>query len=97
VATVRDIRWKLHILKPNERSKPPPGRWIDPRGPDGVTILAPYEQYQPSDYPGLTTGDTAEAMSLFDLQNDPGEQHNVTQEHPEIVKRLKARYDELGY
>ena len=34
-------------------------------------------------------------MSLFDLTNDPGEQHDVAAEHPEIVARLKARYDEL--
>jgi uncharacterized sulfatase len=93
VATVRDARWKLHVLAPNER-KMPQGRWIDPRGPDGVTLLAPYEQYQPSDYPGLVSGDKPEPMSLFDLTADPGEQHNVAGDHPDIVKLLKVRYDE---
>ncbi|MFA5189781.1 MAG: sulfatase, partial [Verrucomicrobiia bacterium] len=72
LATVRDARWKLHVFPPSDmRLKPgPDGRWIDPRGPDGVTILAPYEQYQPSDYPGLRSGDKAKAMMLFDLQCD---------------------------
>jgi hypothetical protein len=34
-------------------------------------------------------------MSLFDLENDPGEQHNAAAGHADIVARLKARYDEL--
>jgi hypothetical protein len=32
-------------------------------------------------------------MSLFDLHEDPGEQHDVAAQHPEITTRLKARYD----
>jgi len=35
-------------------------------------------------------------MSLFDLSTDPGEQHNVAAEHPDILKRLKERYDEVA-
>ena len=34
-------------------------------------------------------------MSLFDLEADPGEQHDVAASHPEIVARLKARYDQV--
>ena len=74
----------------------PGERWIDPRGPDGVTILAPYEQYQPSEHPGLVSGDAARPMQLFDLRSDPGEQHDVAAQHPEIAKRLKALYDEMN-
>ncbi|MFZ2642255.1 MAG: sulfatase [Verrucomicrobiia bacterium] len=98
LASVRDARWKLHVFPPSDmRLKPgPDGRWIDPRGPDGVTILAPYEQYQPSDYPGLRSGDKAKAMMLFDLQSDPGEQKDVAAQHPEIVARLKAIYDQTN-
>ena len=98
LATVRDARWKLHVFPPSDmRLKPgPDGRWIDPRGPDGVTILAPYEQYQPSDYPGLRSGDKAKAMMLFNLQCDPGEQKDVAAQHPEIVARLKAIYDQTN-
>lgn len=95
LATVRDARWKLHVLPARDRREPSTGgRWIDPRGPDGVTILAPPEQPSPSDYPGLRTGDETKAMSLFDLANDPGEQSDVAAAHPEIVARLKAHNDE---
>ena len=96
LATVRDGRWKLHVLPASDRREPmPEGRWVDPRGPDGVTLLAPYEQYQPTDYPGLRTGDAPRAPSLFDLERDPGEQHDVAAEHPDVVARLKARYEEM--
>ena len=68
---------------------------IDPAmQPDGVTLLAPYEQYQPSDFPGATTkGDAPAAMALFDLSADPNEQHNVAGANPDVVKRLKSRFD----
>jgi uncharacterized sulfatase len=95
VMTIRNARWKLHVLPAADRRRPTTSkkRWIDPRAPDGVTLLAPYEQYQPSDYPGLRTGDAAEPMALFDLVNDPGEQHNVAASHPDVVKALKSEYD----
>ena len=99
LAAVRDARWKLHVIKPNTpfMSLDKPGqRWIDPRGPDGVTILAPYEQAQPSEYPGVRTGDAPKPMQLFDLQNDPGEQHDVAAQHPDEVARLKAAYDAMS-
>ena len=35
-------------------------------------------------------------MSLFDLTNDPGEQRDVAAAHPDVVARLKARYDEAS-
>jgi uncharacterized sulfatase len=96
LATVRDARWKLHLLPARDRRDGKPGeRWLDPRGPDGVTILAPYEQYQPADYPGLRTGAETRALSLFDLKEDPGEQHDVANKHPDVVARLKARADQL--
>jgi uncharacterized sulfatase len=71
------------------------GRWVDPRGPDGVTLLAPYKQCQPTDYRGLRTGDAPWAPSLFDLEHDPGEQHDVAAERPDVVARLKARCGEM--
>jgi len=97
LATVRDGRWKLHVLAANERRDGKAGeRWIDPRGPDGVTMLAPYEQYQPTEYPGLRTGVEAKAGLLFDLQNDPGEQRDVAAENPEIVARLRKTFEEMN-
>ena len=73
----------------------PDGLWLDPRAPDGVTILAPFEQYNLDAYPGLETGDEPTPMQLFDLQSDPGEQADVADKHPEEVRRLKAAYDEI--
>jgi uncharacterized sulfatase len=97
LATIRDARWKLHVLPAVDRFHTQAGeRWIDPRAPDGVTILAPYEQYQPDSYPGLKTGDPTPAGALFDLQNDPGEQRNVAQEHPDVVARLRAAFDQVN-
>jgi uncharacterized sulfatase len=95
LATIRDARWKLHVLPANERREAAnrKQKWIDPRAPDGVTILAPYEQYQPADFPGARAGDPPAPMALFDLEADPAEQHNVAAAHPDIVTRLKARYD----
>lgn len=97
LATIRDARWKLHVLPAVDRRQDNSGqRWIDPRGPDGVTILAPYEQYQPSEYPGLKTGDEGRAGALFDLQNDPGEQRDVAAQNPEVVARLRRAFDEMN-
>jgi uncharacterized sulfatase len=99
LATIRDARWKLHVLPaqdPRAKLREQGDSWVDFRAPDGVTILAPFEQYKPRDHPGLTTGDAPVAMQLFDLQADPGEQHDVAAANPEIVRRLRQRYDELA-
>jgi uncharacterized sulfatase len=99
LATVRDARWKLHVLKPGiglAASYKPGDHKTDPRAPDGVTILAPYEQATPDQIPGLMTGDAPAPMQLFDLQNDPGEQHDVAAQHADIVERLKKAFDEMN-
>jgi uncharacterized sulfatase len=96
VATVRDARWKLHVLPARQGRLAKDGEpWVDPRGPDGVTILAPYEQAHPSQHPGVTTGDETRAGALFDLEADPAEQHDVAAAHPDIVARLRGRYEEV--
>ena len=38
----------------------------------------------------------AQAMQLFDLQSDPGEQHDVAAQHPSEVARLKRLYDDAN-
>ncbi len=98
ILTIRDARWKLHVLPaqdPRARLRDGGASWIDPRAPDGVTILAPFEQYKPGDYPGLATGVAPAPLQLFDLQTDPGEQHDVAAAHPEIVARLRQLHGEL--
>ena len=96
VVSVRSGKWKLHVVPPKEQKKTSPEeKWIDPRGPDGVTILAPYEQAHPSEYPGLFGPEPAQALSLFDLGQDPSEQKNVADQHPDVVRRLKALYDAI--
>ncbi len=94
MATARDARWKLHVLAhpnaPQPKAGPPE---VDKRAPDGVTLLAPYDQATRDVYPGLRTGDETKALSLFDLANDPGEQHNVADQHPEVVARLHAAFE----
>jgi uncharacterized sulfatase len=99
LATVRDAQWKLHVVAPKDgflalqKSAKP---WVDPRAPDGVTILAQFEQSQPAEHPGLITGDAPKAMQLFDLTNDPGEQRDVAAQHPDVVARLKKLYDAVN-
>ncbi|MBL9194461.1 MAG: sulfatase [Opitutaceae bacterium] len=98
LATIRDARWKLHVVSPQDpriKLTKPGERWIDPRGPDGVTILAPYDQYQPHHHPGVTTGDAPAPMQLFDLLADPAEQHDVAPAQPETVARLRTLYDQF--
>jgi hypothetical protein len=99
LATIRDARWKLHAIKPSIglAALDKPGQtYIDPRAPDGVTILAPYEQAKVTEHPGLNTGDAPKAGQLFDLLNDPSEQHDVAAQHPDEVKRLQTAYDEMN-
>ena len=99
LSAIRDARWKLHVQKPGlglgsltKRSEP----YVDPRAPDGVTILAPYEQAKVTQHPGLTTGDEPKTMQLFDLKNDPAEQRDVSAAHPGEVQRLKTSFDAMS-
>jgi len=90
--TVNSGKWKLHVRSPGDR--PTLGDdWVDPRGPDGITIIAPYEQARPSAYPGAIGGDEPKDMMLFDLENDPAEQRDVSEQYPEVVERLYAIYE----
>ena len=37
----------------------------------------------------LYTGDDVKTWQLFDLQNDPKEQNNLSSKYPSIVKKMK--------
>ena len=98
LATVRDARWKLHVVAPGPGliANAQVAAQGDPRAPDGVSILAPYEQARRTELPGVQTGDASKAMQLFDLQADPAEQRDVAARHPAEVARLKAIYDAVN-
>ena len=91
--SIRVGNWKLHP-KGTPAADKRPADWVDPRAPDGTTILAQEEQYSPRDFPGLTSGDESRGPALFDLASDPGEQKNVAEQHPEVVERLSKRFAE---
>ncbi|MCP5114048.1 MAG: sulfatase [bacterium] len=95
--TVRGGRWRLHVRAPSRPGWHPEytDAWVDPSHPDGVTILAPFEQPKASQFPGVESGDAPKPMMLFDLENDPAEQHDVAGKHPDVVQRLKALFDEF--
>ncbi len=100
LATIRVGKWKLHVRSPgplrfSNLSADELADWIDPRAPDGVTLLAPFEQPKPSQHPGLTSGDTSKAMMLFDLDADRGEQHDVADQHPDVVRRLMSMFEQM--
>ncbi len=89
--TIHSGPWKLHV-KAHKTYRAPRdlSSWKDRRGPDGVTLIAPYEQATPAHYPGLTTGAESKPGSLFNVKTDPGEQTDVSARYPDVVKRLKA-------
>jgi len=87
IRSVRAGDWKLHVTGtpgPHRR----PADWVDPRAPNGKTILAQQEQFGPRHFPGVKTGDRSGKPALFHLAEDPSEQNNVAAEHPEIVAKL---------
>lgn len=86
--------WKLHVFSPGGRRLAKRlDDWIDPNGPDGVTLLAPYEQPGPRDHPGLLTGDGPRKMMLFNLEQNRGEQHDVAAENPEVIAWLLGHFE----
>jgi len=94
--TIHAGPWKLHVRA--QRAYRPPrdlSAWNDARGPDGVTLIAPFEQYTPASYPGLTSGAESKAGALFHVANDPGEQVDVGAQHPQVVQRLQSHAESV--
>ncbi len=89
--TVHSGPWKLHVKAPAPYHPPQNlESWVDPRGPDGLTLIAPWEQSNPGHYPGTTTGDAPRDLMLFDTVSDPGETTDVSDHHPSVVERLQG-------
>ena len=96
---VRSGKWKLHVRIPapgfQRLDDAAAAKWIDPRGPDGVTLIAQNEQARPNQYPGSTAGDVAKPMMLFDMEADPAEEHDVSAAHPDVVDRLRSLFEKM--
>lgn len=46
--------------------------------------------------PELATGDEPLMMDLFNMKNDPYEQFNVAEDHPEVFQKLKAELERVA-
>ena len=89
---VRTRRWKLHVRQPTPgfRCLDDASDWKDRRAPDGITIIAQFEQANPSQCPGIRTGPPPKPMMLFDMRADISEQVDVADKYPDVVERLAA-------
>lgn len=93
IKTIRDGKWKLFVVTPDYYKSPNLNNWKDPRGPDGTTIIAPYEQSTPANYPGIKPEKMDGEMLLFDLQNDRTESTDLSAKYPEIKKDMIRKYE----
>jgi len=92
ILSIRKGNYKLFVEKP--RYKRLPADWVDSRGPDGTTIIAPFEQARPEQYPGVIPEKPLKKIQLFDLRNDVTESNDLSEEKPEIVRELLQDYQE---
>jgi arylsulfatase A-like enzyme len=94
IRTVRDGKWKLFLSTPDFYKETDLKKWIDKRGPDGTTILAPLQQANPSNYPGVKPEWIAGEMLLFELEKDPKESVDLSEKYPQIKATLVRKYHE---
>lgn len=94
---IRSRRWKLHVRQPTAgfRCLDDASDWKDLRGPDGWTIIAQFEQANPTQCPGVQTGPAPKPLMLFDMLADKAEQRDVAAENPEVVARLRELFERL--
>lgn len=93
IMAVRKGDYKLFVDVP--RYKRLPDDWVDPRGPDGTTIIAPMEQARPEDYPGVLPEKSVKKIQLFNVRKDKTESNNLADEMPEKVKELLEDYEKF--
>ncbi|MCD6353911.1 MAG: sulfatase-like hydrolase/transferase [Prolixibacteraceae bacterium] len=94
IMSVRKGDYKLFIREPRYRV-PNSKTWVDKRAPDGVTIIAPYEQATPAQYPGVIPGKPESRIQLFNLREDLTEDNNLAHEKPELLKEMMQDYKEF--
>jgi hypothetical protein len=64
------------------------GRWkllVLKKSPEDATIAGNPD-------PSSSMPSDQQYTLLYDLQTDPGEQHDLAQQHPDVVRRLEAGY-----
>lgn len=93
IITIRKGDWKLFVEKPRFYTPPNLETWSDFRAPDGKTIIAPFEQATPAQYPGIKPVKMEGDIFLFNLRDDPSEMVNLADKHPEKIKELQEEYD----
>ncbi len=92
IRTVRKGDWKLFLKRPVFYEAADLSNWSDWRGPDGTTIIAPYEQADPSMYPGVKPEIMAGEKFLFNLQEDISEMANRAETQMEVMADLEREY-----
>jgi arylsulfatase A-like enzyme len=93
IRTIRDGKWKLFLKKPDFYRQIDLKTWTDERGPDGTTIIAPFEQATPADYPGVKPEKMQGEMLLFNIKKDPTESKDLSSKFPKIKKALLQKYN----
>ncbi len=92
VRTVRKGDWKLFLERPQFYEPVDLSSWSDWRAPDGKTIIAPYEQANPSMYPGVKPEKMDGEVFLFNLREDISEMVNRSETHKEIITELEQEF-----
>ena len=96
IMTIRKGDWKLFVREPRYWKETDLSTWKDPRGPDGVTIIAPIKgQATPAQYPGLIPLKPEHEIQLFNLRNDPTESNDLATQEPDIVNQLMLDYKQF--
>jgi arylsulfatase A-like enzyme len=93
IMSVRKGDFKLFLEKPRYKRKSPDS--IDPRRPDGITIIAPPEQATYDQYPGVIPDEPPKKIQLFDLKADPTESNELSDRMPGKVKELVQEYEKF--
>ena len=93
IVTIRDGKWKLYLTTPrylSARDLNPD--YVDPKAPNGTTIIAQSEQPTSMQYPGVVPKRFKNQTPLFNLAKDREESVDATNDHSEVVTALREKY-----
>ena len=96
IKTVRKGDWKLFIQPPRFHQPVDLKTWSDWRGPDGKTIIAPFEQDTHADYPVVIPEKMEGEVLLFNLREEVSEMNNVEALEKEY-RDFAATLEETGF